>query len=140
MSKEAETLIARLEAATTGGRLLDALIECELRKLQAYEIGMSDKVRSHWNPIGEKGEVICTQGLTRYHAPQYTFSIDAALTLVPKGFGWCLDFMDPYEPDAAVGAHICSRDHGDPDPKKPAIMLCIAALKARTLSHQDHSS
>lgn len=124
------TLLSRLEAATGADRNLDALIECEVRKLQAYALGLSDKVRSHWHPIGDKGEVICTQGITRYHAPMYSFSIDAAMTLVRPGLSWAAG--DRNEDDQPWA---CLTDQDGTDfaatGATPIIAICIAALKAR---------
>lgn len=81
-------LIERLERSVVGSRELDALIECEVRRWQAYAVGLNDEQRSHWKPIGTKGEVIDHQGFTRYHPPTYSFSIDAAMTLVPQGWSF----------------------------------------------------
>lgn len=126
-------LIARLEKATSGDRLLDALIECEVRRFQAYAVGLNDNQRAHWKPVGTKGEVV--DGPTRYHAPTYSLSIDAAMTLRPAGAN-CSGFDD--------GPDICdaywSRNNVKDgywlvtaEGKTPAIALCIAALKARSL-------
>lgn len=79
-------LIDKIENAPSPNRLLDAMIECELRRFQAYDAGLNDKQRADWKPIGAKGEV--QDGPTRYHAPAYTFQVDAALRLLPVGFYW----------------------------------------------------
>jgi hypothetical protein len=84
-------LIDKIEKATRPDRILDALIEVELRRWQAYDAGLNDKTRATWQPIGTRGEVICGQGLTRYHAPTYTFEMDKAALLVPEGF--CFDMQ-----------------------------------------------
>lgn len=146
------SLIERLEKVAGGSRALDALIECEVRRFQAYAAGLTDEHRSHWKPVGDKGEVIDDQGFTRYHAPLYSQSVDAAMTLVPHGWccgfehagrfdrnpnseAWCWPYNSDFEPDWQNG------DEGyrsAPDAHRgvgtPAIALCIAALKARTLS------
>lgn len=109
-------LIDRLEKATGPDRALDAAIAVAVGSEYAQREYVHIESRSY-----EIHEEI---------AKHYTASIDAALTLVPEGYGWVIDFMDPYEPEAMCGQGWCGRDHGDPDPKQPAIMLCIAALKA----------
>jgi hypothetical protein len=63
--------------------------------------------------------------------PAYTSSIDAALTLVPEGYGWHLWSPDNWLPAAEVrnGERVyygLTAQAG-----LPAIALCIAALKAR---------
>ena len=79
-------LIEQIEKATGPNRALDALIEVEVRRWQAYDAGLNDEQRAHWKPVGTKGEV--EEGGCRYHAPTYTFEIDKALELVPKGWQW----------------------------------------------------
>lgn len=116
-------LIAALEAADGPSRQLDAQIAL-----------------SHgWDvvPIREKGGRTWDRWY-RPHAgkrypvrlPLYTASIDAALTLVPKGFAWDLrgnrngdGFARLSAPDGSSGfIHFAAT---------PAHALCIAALKAR---------
>lgn len=129
-------LIEKLEKATEGSRELDALIECEARKLQAYALGLSDKVRSHWNPVGSKGEVICTQGITRYHAPMYSTSIDAAMTLKPTDANcYGVDIYDDHA-EAYFGRNRVKEGHWliEAEAKTPALALCIAALKSRDVT------
>lgn len=112
-------LIAKLERATASDRALDSSIKLGFAAC-LFAAGAT------------KGDAVRILGGDLYADPMpYTSSLDAALTLVPEGHGWILDFMDPYEPDAAVGSQVCSRDHGDPEPKNPALMLCVAAMKAR---------
>lgn len=67
-----------------------------------------------------------------YQPPNYTASLDAALTLVPEGWGWLIDGGHP------PAGYVVELDEGKLPPKQitgihksPAIALCIAALKAR---------
>lgn len=126
-----KSLIAKLEAATGPSRELDALIECEYRKMEAYALGLNDKQRSHWKPIGAKGEVVDDQRIARYHSLMYTFNTDAALSLVDNKW-WQI------EPgcDGSFFAKVAPWDqHVDSIASTkgatPAIALCIAALRAR---------
>lgn len=115
-------LIDRLEKATEP----DGVLDDELARIAGWTFQkMTGDAKPYWREPGE------TAYYMRSKRPSFTASIDAALTLVPDGHGWVIDFMDPYEPEAMCGQGWCGRDHGDPDPKQPAIMLCIAALKAR---------
>jgi hypothetical protein len=130
-----EALIKMLEKATAPSRELDALIEVEHRRLEAYAVGLNDKQRAHWKPVGAKGEV--EEGGTRYHSPTYTASIDAALTLKPKDsaatitdglFGMARISLKPKKKECwgTSPLFVCERA------STPAIALCIAALNARS--------
>ena len=98
-----DRLIAALEKATGPSRMLDREI-CEARKIEP--------------PAG------------MYGFDRYTSSIDAALTLVPDGCGWCADALPPRDPWAQIvkGGATTAASHG----ATAAIALCIAALKARS--------
>lgn len=135
-------LIEAIEKSTEPSRSFDALIEIEVRRWQAFEAGLTDKTRARWVPIGDRGEVICTQGITRYHPPVYTFKIDDALALVPPGHDWRVDTMT-----GLPGAIVCLPNswlshktapmlrHG----ATPALALCAAALRARSPSEKAQS-
>jgi hypothetical protein len=56
----------------------------------------------------------------------YTASIDAALTLVPEGYGFSLHCMDANQ--TICQAHVCDEIG---DACTPALALCISALRAR---------
>jgi hypothetical protein len=132
-------LIARLEAASEGSRELDVRIHAALHPgrsllLDPGSVGpkrrepqygtLSDLPLDGWSDYEAVARTI--------DAPAYTTSLDAALTLVPAGWGWSLDYMDPGEPDGAmVGQHAGEGYNADCRPVPPALALCIAALKAR---------
>ncbi len=114
-------VIAELEGAAAGSRKLDEAIGKSQGYREGVNIGMS---------------------------PRYTTSLDAALTLVPEG--WCLFGLrqgDPTlsksNPDnrcwASIKPHQQNDDgwvigvQGSPA-ETPALALCIAALKARSVS------
>ena len=117
-----DDLIARLEAATEGGRELDVALAKRLRqpikKKPVYK-------RGHYS--GGKPVVLRTEDV----ASPYTTSLDAALTLVPEGHRlrlwwhhtgvWGCDVF----PDGGGAIHRVL------DRATPALALCIAALKAR---------
>ena len=101
----ADNLIARLEAATEGSR-----------ELHAETAGL------RWNSVG----FYYHQNGVDHTGPNYTTSLDAALTLVPEEFDWTLGHTNSgLTIHAQVGPKIeCFAD-------TPALALCIAALKAR---------
>lgn len=136
------TLAEECAAATGPNRSLDALIEVQVRRWQAYEAGLNDKTRAYWEPVGDKGEV--HEGGTRYHPPTYTFEIGAALLLVPIGIEWLVSNRAP-KPHAGR-AYLNNRQlhftgaGTRPNPKyrgdevtaaTPALALCAAALRIR---------
>ena len=122
-----DSLIARLEEATEGSRDLDEQI--------ALAIGIKHRSRrdGRGRSKGQEWFVDSHGGVETWanHAPYYTTSIDAALTLVPEGqsielivnarSGLSFAFVGSL--DAGRG----NRDVG----ATPALALCIAALKAR---------
>lgn len=100
-----DDLIARLEAAEGPDRELDGDIAIMMRP--------------GFYP---------NRDIAQKDAPRYSSSIDAALTLVPEGYGR-LDIMI-----IENGHTYVSRDVGseyDAEGKIPPLAICIAALKAR---------
>jgi hypothetical protein len=125
-------LIERLEKATGPDRDIDQDI--------FHALDLCQKIKINGEPAG------CAD----YHAPRYTSSIDAALTLVPVGcyvaeMGECADPRDgwfkarlaPRAPGNKTLAMYQNFYVGFNDGGKPASMpiaLCIASIKAR-VSH-----
>lgn len=124
-----QDLIDRLEKAASGGRDLDALVEIEHRRFEAYAVGLNDKQRAHWRPVGTKGEV--EEGGTRYHPPLYSFNIDDALRLIPEGWQAILytenGTAELYNPKLKLRKGIRERARAATIP----LAICIAALRAR---------
>jgi hypothetical protein len=125
-----KNLIAHLEKATGPDRDLDAKIwravdpeavmeKCGFRGL---------KYAGHIYAPNEKTEYIMTMAAMR--APVFTASIDAALTLVPVGKDWHIEMCDGCAL-AAIGERI---DIAFEPHKVPAVALCIAALKSRSVA------
>lgn len=79
---DTDQLIARLEEATEGSRETDAAIEVTKRALDARDAGLTPEQAAQWRHLGD-GWV--GDYHTKYMAPRYSTSIDAALTLVPEG-------------------------------------------------------
>lgn len=119
-----DELIERLEKATGP--------DCDLERDICIEVtpGVKDAGRIDRGEFGVFGwwpKDTAYQSARR--SPHYTASIDAALTLVPKGWCWGL-FDEPNAwlwptPQRDLLAGIQSKG------ATPAIALCIAALKAR---------
>ena len=121
-------LIARLEAASEGSR--------ELSDEVARGLGWTtEQVEDMWcNPvkIWLNPQKQYMRSLT--FAPDFTRSIDAAITAVPGGFGWEISVYATLTPKAIVwDADI--RDQGPLFEQASAstapLALCAAALKAR---------
>lgn len=139
-------LIEKLEGLEGPDREVDAeIFEMEPEWREAFSAECLDSLSDR---------EICQKAAR--HAPRYTASIDAAMTLVPEGwrFGieqggqfdgedipeaWCWPWDSSFDPDwqngqqgyrdASDGKRACA--------PTPAIALCIAALRAREASHDD---
>ena len=121
-----EELIAALETTTGPDRLSDAAI--------ARSQGWVERERVY----GSGWETPTGRFVSWHELPRYTASIDAALTLVPEGWRWSLDwtqrsgYQDCGRADLyAPGSGIQPPDVCDVYAATPAIALCIAALKAQ---------
>lgn len=87
-----------------------------------------------------KGKIRDTEsrpGFTRWHDDWFVFErklkafafIDAAMTLVQEGEIWAIDYLRSPKTVARVGAF------NQGSAATPALALCAAALKARTIPH-----
>ena len=104
-------LIARLEAATGPDRELDRAIAKALGVMPLYQ--MRGQIGSSW--------------------PDFTDSIDAALTLVPEGWRWH-SYYWPRKDEPKIMSLVTSEPHvgiAHGKAATPALAICIAALKAR---------
>ena len=126
MTRKIEELIERLEKAQEPNRELDAAI-AKASGLYVYEKRGGDK--KEWlYPTNEDEWRKSLYETGAWRLPDYTSSIDAALTLVSEGYQW--DFH------SCVGEACVSNLSRDIERYgvskiSPAIALCIAALRAR---------
>jgi hypothetical protein len=135
------SLIERIEAATGGDRELDAEI---------WLACTPGATRDKWSYIHKATGRECTVDETRNATgrliivPEYTTSIDAALTLVPEGRAIRREYLP-----AATWPHrvwiykdsFMPLDDGSRRPvlgKTEALALCAAALKARAETESPH--
>ena len=132
-------LIAKLEAASKGSQELDALVIAHLiggetryvERAGRWCIYRGENWRTKelrlWSP--DRKEEQKWWGFADHNGP--TQSLDAALTLVPKGMSVMLD-INPEETLCSI--HNDSGLIESPDSKNlsPPLALCIAALKARS--------
>ena len=147
MAAEIEKLIERLENATGPDRELDCYIFAAINPQWSDEDVKNILLKPYL--VCKYGEDKCCtpqhqieDGLNADHlanVPHYTSSIDAALTLVPEGCVWALNFasmasiMRPGKSGVLDGEIIGQwpRDNSEADkPVSPAIALCIANLRA----------
>lgn len=123
-------LARRVSELQGPSREVDALIEVELRRLQAYAVGLNDSTRAKWqaHPSGKVGDTHTT-----YVAPRFTASLDAAMTLVPEGWMWSVGGGGPDDEPWACVTEIAEpcRDISF-DAATPAVALTAAALIARS--------
>lgn len=134
---ELESLAERCEAATSGDRELDCLIEIEcgpdgpvIREIMAG---------SPHNTIDAVSRAADREGQALFfRVPRYTTSLDAAMSLVPEGHDTqvYLFFGRNGEGSAIVTP---LKRIGLPRifAATPALALCAAALKARSLTVED---
>lgn len=110
------TLIERIEAAEEPSRELDAEIARALSGNPTY----------HWY-MHFDGEY--SSDAT---APAYTASLDAAMTLVPEGWGVMLNMSENgLHAQARVFRSHPANFQSDNEAATPALALCAAALKAQ---------
>jgi hypothetical protein len=128
-------VIERLEKAAGPDRELDVAIVYALYP----DIGQYDGLCVGDPPI------FWHEPYRKQPCPQFTASIDAALTLVPEGW---VRFVDATLPEAGIRVELSGRFSTAPydgdddravfaDHKIEAIATCIAALRARTTSKGD---
>ena len=116
-------LIARLKSATEGSRELDARIWTAVARP-----GPDDFVGDHM--VHDQIVARLLDGGDDPDCPHYTTSLDDALTLVPEGYAWSVDWDGGCEiapipkPGEMLAGLIVSG-------ATPVLALCIASLRAR---------
>ena len=129
-------LMRKLEAATEGSRELDAEICGELtgwfpshlcndNTRRSYGAGFLHKFDDGSNLLSKDGKV----------ALHYSTSLDAALTLVPEGWGTSQTNTHEYNDNMWQWGLWCFSNLQEVSSvcvkKSPALALCVAVLKAR---------
>ncbi len=114
-----KTLIAELERATEGSRAMSKAVAIAAGWIHQPEVNHNFKWR-------------CPRGHDRPHSavPDYTESLDAALTLVPEGAYWAVrvsmsKFAGVVTPLGCVVKDCVANT--------PALALCIASLKGQAM-------
>ena len=132
-----EQLIERLEAATGPSRELDAAIFHAIGAPVPFQFA-NKLIALEYNDVEQAYFAIVTDDMrVRYSPPNYTASIDAALTLVPEGWtcafrqqddgGWHAELREGY--CTSYKRVVLSRSGKSPPPLPLAI--CISALRAK---------
>lgn len=109
-----EELIAALERAEGPSWELDVEIMC----LVYADLKPTLHLEGWYSAFGD-----------RLHVENYTSSIDAAITLVPLGWDWCVACISG-KWDAQVGEANTFMSEGAVSSRSAAIALCTAALRA----------
>lgn len=129
------TLIKKLELAIEGSRELDVRIEITRRSFLAGlgAAAVATEIARIESQIG------FVQFAEAEEVPRYSHSLDAALTLVPEGYGWGVTnpkHWDGNKEDKRPYARLYKTDAVN-DKKgtgpTPALALCIAALRAQAM-------
>lgn len=129
-----DALIERLEKATEGSRELDALIW----------IAIMTPLPGRTPVLGQPGRVHCPD----YEAPErsgikdvpdYTFSIDTALTLVPEGWGYFIRKDEDGFNAALLYPNALRVTPGCGQGANAALSICIAALRASSSTESERS-
>ena len=110
-------LISRLEVATEGSRELD----------EAIATAIWGEPKPSGNVGGVRILVWQHNGLERSIAPEFTESLDAAMTLVPEGESWDCG----WEAANPHGMAWVGSNNPQVIASTPTLALCIAALTAR---------
>lgn len=131
-------LIERLEMAQKSSRELDRAIdlamnpEARLWSPEWWSGGRDEYLR--WPDTPAPKDWPLGETVAHYrHVHHYTSSLDAALTLVPEGYGWCLydDGSGEMGPQPEPGRLL----EGDGfEGATPALGICIGALKVRAIT------
>lgn len=133
-------LLTKLEHATSGDRTLDALIEVEVRRFEAYRVGLNDEQRAIWKPVGDKGEV--EEGGSRYHSPAYTFSMTEADRILPWPYHPCATFSMKVIQNGIHDHHYCTAEFTWPSTecqgrgRTPELAMAICGLRAIEEGHR----
>ena len=125
-AEQFEALAQRCEQATGMDRRLDAEIDCLARfpDLRPAELDDHKEYQRGFPPSA--GNIWCPTGFLL--APSYTYSVDAALTLVPDGYVVNLGNDEPIWAQVWIDNDPTSRGGGT----TMALALCAAALRARS--------
>lgn len=125
-------LAERVGKAHGPDRELDALLEVQARRLEAYAVGLNDETRAQWRASPD-GMVSDQDAI--YHAPRFTASIDAALGLVERLLPeWHVEIYGASSKTAAVKIEpLLRRDGGaawSPNDLSPPLAIISALLAA----------
>lgn len=121
MTDKLDALIARLEAATEGSETLNEIIAVDLGYVYLPGDGFT-MYQASWMKDNEKVAL-----------PDWTRSLDAALSLVPEGWIWDVTSTGAawVMTDQSAAERLGEDLHLMASGATPALALCIAALKAR---------
>ena len=118
-------LIERLESAAIGGRDLDAEIALAIGYVTERDGNLFFGNKDHTTLVLECDYY--DHGGAAPELPHYTTSLDAAMTLVPDGYGAVSASLNERGASSMRIGHPYVFGNG----ATPALALCIAALKAR---------
>jgi hypothetical protein len=131
MTTALTALAERCEAATGPDRELDCRIAAAAHPTMAGDLCVvgpptyePERYFSHHVGIDWIGYDLLN------NAPTYTASLDAAMTLVPRGYVWAGGIDDKFQPLMAVALPDAEEPSGFSEAATPALALCAASLRA----------
>ena len=128
-----QSLIQKLEKATEGSAALNVEI-WRLAAPKRVARHRSDALAFTSKGATEEVKYEAVRSRLERAAPDFTRSLDAALTLVPEGWSWRVQS----EMGGVPFALVATLDERFPvSAATPALALCIAALRARLASSQE---
>jgi len=135
-------LIERISAATGPDRALDAEIAAFVKQCSRNAPAWVRNWQGLWAPAPKvnSGAVALWHDSGElsvwWNAPEFTASIDAALTLVPEGLNWLIGRGRARPDEPLYGVQLLDGERvvaGAENNATPALAICAAALKARMM-------
>ena len=124
-------LIDRLASAKEGSRELDARIYLAL---QSDDVQGCVAIAMSWpNYRGRTNAELMADWADDQNLKRYTTSLDAALSLVPEGFGWAIDASPFGSPIIAMVGEVANEILIEAKCATPSLALCLASLRARAM-------
>jgi hypothetical protein len=123
-------LIARVEAARGPDRELDAEIAWMRTARDKKRLGPPDLGREVWHAGLPTPAWVKWDSVAAFH-PRPTGSLEAAVAMVPKGFGYLVGVNDDTPVACVFLGHLFDDDRHWVAASNPALALTAAALRAR---------
>ena len=132
-----QRLVERIEGASGPDRELDCDIALAVDGGEIIWLSANGTMDQY--PARKYESSMHVGGFGKAPVPCYSSSMDAAISIVPKGRMWRCDFWPARHADKQIGSAFVAIDgetcHGDA--RTSALALCAAALRARITKRTD---